>query len=198
MSLEASIVLAGVGGQGTLIAGKLLGILAMNMGLDVKVSEVHGMSQRGGSVITYVKIAPEVHSPIIEEGTADFILSFEQVEAVRWASLLKKGGVMIVNDQKIESLPVLMGQMEYPSNVLESLRENADPDAKIVDIDALSLALETGTSKAVNIVMLGALSNYLGVDEALWKQAIEQAFEKKPKTIPGNLAAFEKGRNAGQ
>ena len=198
MSLEASIVLAGVGGQGTLIAGKLLGILAMNMGLDVKVSEVHGMSQRGGSVITYVKIAPEVHSPIIEEGTADFILSFEQVEAVRWASLLKKGGVMIVNDQKIESLPVLMGQMEYPSNVLKSLRENADPDAKIVDIDALSLALETGTSKAVNIVMLGALSNYLGVDEALWKQAIEQAFEKKPKTIPGNLAAFEKGRNAGQ
>lgn len=197
MSLEASIVLAGVGGQGTLIAGKLLGILAMNMGLDVKVSEVHGMSQRGGSVITYVKIAPEVHSPIIEEGTADFILSFEQVEAVRWASLLKKGGVMIVNDQKIKSLPVLMGQMEYPSNVIEALKENSDPDAKIVDIDALSLALETGTSKAVNIVMLGALSNYLGVDEALWKQAIEQAFEKKPKTIPGNLQAFEKGRNNG-
>lgn len=197
MSLEASIVLAGVGGQGTLIAGKLLGILAMNMGLDVKVSEVHGMSQRGGSVITYVKIAPEVHSPIIEEGTADFILSFEQVEAVRWASLLKKGGVMIVNDQKIKSLPVLMGQMEYPSNVIEALKEYSDPDAKIVDIDALSLALETGTSKAVNIVMLGALSNYLGVDEALWKQAIEQAFEKKPKTIPGNLQAFEKGRNNG-
>ncbi len=197
MSLEASIVLAGVGGQGTLIAGKLLGILAMNMGLDVKVSEVHGMSQRGGSVITYVKIAPEVHSPIIEEGTADFILSFEQVEAVRWASLLKKGGVMIVNDQKIKSLPVLMGQMEYPGNVIDALKESCDPDAKIVDIDALSLALETGTSKAVNIVMLGALSNYLGVDEALWKQAIEQAFEKKPKTIPGNLQAFEKGRNNG-
>lgn len=197
MSLEASIVLAGVGGQGTLIAGKLLGILAMNLGLDVKVSEVHGMSQRGGSVITYVKIAPQVHSPIIEEGTADFILSFEQVEAIRWASLLKKGGVMIVNDQKIKSLPVLMGQTEYPSNVIEALKANCDPDAKIVDIDALSLALETGTSKAVNIVMLGALSNYLGVDEAMWKQAIEEAFAKKPKTIPGNIAAFEKGRSNG-
>lgn len=197
MSLEASIVLAGVGGQGTLIAGKLLGILAMKMGLDVKVSEVHGMSQRGGSVITYVKIAPQVHSPIIEEGTADFILSFEQVEAVRWASLLKKGGVMIVNSQQIESLPVLMGQMDYPSDVMESLKAAADPEAKIVEIDALSLALETGTSKAVNIVMLGALSNYLGVDEALWKESIEEAFSAKPKTIPGNLSAFEKGRTNG-
>ncbi|MBO4635742.1 MAG: indolepyruvate oxidoreductase subunit beta [Clostridiales bacterium] len=197
MSLEASIVLAGVGGQGTLIAGKLLGILAMKMGLDVKVSEVHGMSQRGGSVITYVKIAPQVHSPIIEEGTADFILSFEQVEAVRWASLLKKGGVMIVNSQQIESLPVLMGQTEYPDNVIDALKDAADPEAKIVEIDALSLALETGTSKAVNIVMLGALSNYLGVDEALWKESIEEAFSAKPKTIPGNLSAFEKGRSNG-
>ena len=195
--LEASIVLEGVGGQGTLIAGKLLGILAMKLGLDVKVSEVHGMSQRGGSVITYVKIAPEVHSPIIEEGTADYILSFEEVEAVRWAGLLKQGGVMIINKQQIKSLPVLLGQMQYPENIVEALRSNADPEAKIVEIDALSLAMETGTSKTVNIVMLGALSNYLGVDEALWKEAIEEAFASKPKTIPGNLSAFEKGRANG-
>ena len=185
-NLESSIVLAGVGGQGTLIAGKLLGILALKLGLDVKVSEVHGMSQRGGSVITYVRIGKEVNSPIIEEGCADFVLSFEEVEAVRWASLLKDGGVMIVNSQKIKSLPVLMGQVEYPSDIEDSLRAAATgPDTKIVKIDAL------------NIVMMGALSNYLGVDEGLWKEAIEEAFASKPKTIPGNISAFEKGRAAG-
>ncbi|MBR6881087.1 MAG: indolepyruvate oxidoreductase subunit beta [Clostridiales bacterium] len=197
-NLESSIVLAGVGGQGTLIAGKLLGILALKLGLDVKVSEVHGMSQRGGSVITYVRIGKEVNSPIIEEGCADFVLSFEEVEAVRWASLLKDGGVMIVNSQKIKSLPVLMGQVEYPSDIEDSLRAAATgPDTKIVKIDALDIAMEVGTSKAVNIVMMGALSNYLGVDEGLWKEAIEEAFASKPKTIPGNISAFEKGRAAG-
>ena len=197
-NISASIVLAGVGGQGTLIAGKLLGILAMNLGLDVKVSEVHGMSQRGGSVVTYVKIAPEVHSPIIEEGTADFILSFEEVESVRWAKLLKKGGTMIVNTQKIKSLPVLMGQMQYPEGIIDSLKASSGGDAKIVSIDATGLSLETGTTKATNIVMLGALSNYFGADEVEWKKAIEEAFAGKPKTIPGNISAFEKGRAAGQ
>lgn len=195
-NLEASIVLAGVGGQGTLIAGKLLGILALKLGLDVKVSEVHGMSQRGGSVITYVKIGPEVHSPIVEEGTADFLLSFEEVEAVRWASLLKKDGVMIVNSQQIKSLPVLMGQQQYPEDIVGSLKAAASEGTTIAEIDALSLAMEVGTSKAVNIVMMGALSKYLGVDEALWREAIEEAFAAKPKTIPGNLSAFEKGMNA--
>jgi indolepyruvate ferredoxin oxidoreductase beta subunit len=196
-NLEASIVLAGVGGQGTLIAGKLLGILALKLGLDVKVSEVHGMSQRGGSVITYVKIGEEVHSPIIEDGTADYVLAFEEVEAVRWAALLKKGGVMIINDQQIKSLPVLMGQMQYPDNIGEALKNGASEGTKIVEIPALDLAMEVGTSKAVNIVMMGALSNYLGVEESLWKEAIEEAFVSKPKTIPGNISAFEKGRKAG-
>ena len=196
-NLEASIVLAGVGGQGTLIAGKLLGIVAMKLGLDVKVSEVHGMSQRGGSVITYVKIGKEVHSPIIEEGTADFLLSFEEVESVRWASLLKEGGVMIVNSQQIESLPVLMGQVQYPDGIVDALKSAATEGTKIVEIDALDLAMQVGTSKATNIVMLGALSNYLGVDEALWKEAIEDAFAAKAKTIPGNLKAFELGKQAG-
>ncbi len=196
-NLEASIVLAGVGGQGTLIAGKLLGILALKLGLDVKVSEVHGMSQRGGSVITYVKIGEEVHSPIIEDGTADYVLAFEEVEAVRWAALLKKEGVMIINNQQIKSLPVLMGQMQYPQNIGEALSKSASEGTKIVEIDALDLAMEVGTSKAVNIVMMGALSNYLGVDEQLWREAIEEAFAAKPKTIPGNISAFEKGRKAG-
>ncbi len=195
-NLETSIVLAGVGGQGTLIAGKLLGILALKLGLDVKVSEVHGMSQRGGSVITYVKIGKEVYSPIIEEGAADFVLSFEEVESIRWAKLLKEGGVMIVNNQQIKSLPVLMGQQQYPENILDSLKSAASEGTKVVSVNAYDLAMEVGTSKAVNIVMMGALSKYLGVDEALWKEAIEEAFSAKPKTIPGNILAFEKGMNA--
>lgn len=194
-NFEASIVLAGVGGQGTLIAGKLLGILSLKLGLDVKVSEVHGMSQRGGSVITYVKIGKEVHSPIVEPGTADFVLSFEEVESVRWSSLLKKNGVMIINSQKIKSLPVLLKQAEYPSNIKESLEAGAIGDTKIIEIDALDAALECGTSKATNIVMLGALSKYFGIDDAIWKEAIEEAFAAKPKTIPLNLEAFNKGKD---
>ncbi len=193
-NFEASIVLAGVGGQGTLIAGKLLGILSLKLGLDVKVSEVHGMSQRGGSVITYVKIGKEVHSPIVEPGTADFVLSFEEVESVRWSNLLKKDGVMIVNSQKIKSLPVLLKQVEYPSDIKASLEAGAIGDTKIIEIDALGAALECGTSKATNIVMLGALSKYFGIDDAIWKEAIEEAFAAKPKTIPLNLEAFNKGK----
>lgn len=195
-NIEASIVLAGVGGQGTLIAGKLLGILALKLGLDVKVSEVHGMSQRGGSVITYVKIGDKVNSPIIEEATADFLLSFEEVEAVRWASLLKKDGVMIVNSQKIKSLPVLLGQVQYPEGIESSLKNSAVGITKVVEFDALSIANECGTSKAVNMVMMGALSNYLGVDEKIWKEAIEEAFANKPKVIPTNVSAFDKGAAA--
>lgn len=191
---EASIVLAGVGGQGTLIAGKLLGILSLKLGLDVKVSEVHGMSQRGGSVITYVKIGKEVHSPIIEEGTADFLLSFEEVESIRWANLLKKDGVMIINSQKIKSLPVLLGQVKYPEGIYASLENSAIGDTKVIEFDALALANEAGTAKAVNMVMLGALSKYFGVDDKIWQESIEEAFANKPKVIPTNIKAFELGK----
>ena len=195
-NFEASIVLAGVGGQGTLIAGKLLGILSLKLGLDVKVSEVHGMSQRGGSVITYVKIGKEVHSPIIEDGTADFLLSFEEVEAVRWSKLLKKDGVMIINSQKIKSLPVLLGKAEYPDNIEDTLKSATVNNTKVVEFDALEVAMEVGTSKAVNMVMLGALSRYFGVDDKIWKEAIEEAFASKQKMIPLNVEAFEKGKAA--
>lgn len=191
---EASIVLAGVGGQGTLIAGKLLGILSLKLGLDVKVSEVHGMSQRGGSVITYVKIGKEVHSPIIEEGTADFLLSFEEVESIRWANLLKKDGVMIINSQKIKSLPVLLGQVKYPEGIYASLENSAIDDTKVIEFDALAFANEAGTAKAVNMVMLGALSKYFGVDDKIWQESIEEAFANKPKVIPTNIKAFELGK----
>lgn len=195
MAKDISIVLAGVGGQGTLIAGKLLGILAMKQGLDIKVSEVHGMSQRGGSVITYVRMGDKVFSPIIEEGMADYVLAFEEVEAVRWANLLKKDGVLLVNSQKIKSLPVLLGNAEYPENIQESLNTSASGNAKVVEFDALYAALSCGSSKAVNMVMVGALSAGMDFPKELWEEAIKEAFASKAKLIPMNIEAFNKGRD---
>jgi len=194
MAKDISIVLAGVGGQGTLIAGKLLGILALKLGLDIKVSEVHGMSQRGGSVITYVRMGEKVYSPIIEEGMADYVLAFEEVEAVRWANLLKKDGILLVNSQKIKSLPVLLGNAEYPKNIKDALNLAAENRAKVVEFDALSAALSCGSSRAVNMVMVGALSAGMDIDKALWEEAINEAFASKAKLIPMNLQAFNKGR----
>ncbi len=185
MAKDISIVLAGVGGQGTLIAGKLLGILAMKQGLDIKVSEVHGMSQRGGSVITYVRMGEKVYSPIIEEGMADYVLSFEEVEAVRWAKLLKKDGILLVN----------LGNAEYPENIKDSLEASASGKAKVVEFDALSAALSCGSSKAVNMVMVGALSAGMDFPKELWIEAINEAFASKAKLIPMNVEAFNKGRD---
>ena len=189
MAKNVSIVLAGVGGH-----GKLLGILALKLGWDIKVSEVHGMSQRGGSVITYVRMGEKVYSPIVEEGMADYVLAFEEVEAVRWANLLKKDGTLLVNSQKIKSLPVLLGNAEYPENIYESLKGADMSSAKILEFDALSAALECGSSKAVNMVMVGALSAGMDIDQALWEDAINEAFASKAKLIPMNLQAFNKGR----
>ncbi|HPE38421.1 MAG TPA: indolepyruvate oxidoreductase subunit beta [Bacillota bacterium] len=193
-SNDVSIVLAGVGGQGTLIAGKLLGILAMKQGLDVKVSEVHGMSQRGGSVITYVRMGDKVNSPIIEEGTADYCLAFEEVESVRWSKLLKKNGTLLVNNQKIKSLPVLLGKAEYPTDIAASLQKAGEGRAKIFEFDAYSAAMECGSVKAVNMVMVGALSASMDIPVELWEAAIQEAFATKSKLIPMNLMAFSKGR----
>ena len=194
-SLKMNVVLAGVGGQGTLVAGKLLGIVAMKLGLDVKVSEVHGMSQRGGSVITYVRIGSKVYSPIIEKGTADFCLAFEELEALRWSGLLKSGGTMIINSQKIRPLPVLMGKAEYPQNIKAALMDAAPDTAHIVEIDALASALSVGSSRAVNMVMLGALSYFTKVSVDLWEEAVMEVFAGKPKLIPLNLQAFHFGRD---
>lgn len=190
-----SIVLAGVGGQGTLVAGKLIGVIALKLGLDVKVSEVHGMSQRGGSVITYVRLGKKVYSPIIEKGTADYILAFEELEALRWASLLTKRGVLIINSQKINPLPVLMGKVSYPDKVLETLETAAGKEAHIVEIDALSAATSAGSSRAVNMVMIGALSKCMNVSVDVWESAIREVFADKAKLIPMNLQAFQFGRD---
>ena len=186
-----NIIISGVGGQGSLLASKLLGRLLVDEGYDVKVSEVHGMSQRGGSVITYVKFGDKVYSPIICENEADFIVSFEKIEAVRWASCLKEGGKIIVNQQEIDPMPVITGVAQYPHDALEKLEAlGITPDA----IDALSLANEAGSSKAVNIVLMGRLAKYFDIPYEKWITAIENTVA--PKFVVMNKKAFALGYNA--
>ena len=186
-----SIMIVGVGGQGSLLASKLLGRLLTDEGYDVKVSEVHGMSQRGGSVVTYVKYGEKVYSPIIDKGEADIILAFEMLEAYRALPWLKKGGKMIVNDQKINPMPVIIGAAQYPENLLEKMAAaGLDVDA----LDALSLAEQAGSSKAVNIVLMGHLSRYFDFTEEEWLEALEQSVA--PKFLEMNKKAFALGRNA--
>ena len=184
-----NILIVGVGGQGTLLASRFLGKAAEEMGKDVKLSEVHGMSQRGGSVITCVKIGDKIHSPLICEGEADVILSFEQVEAARWISYLKKGGTIITNTQKIESMPVITGKAVYPDNVLDVLKAS---DIKLLSLDALSIAEECGSPKAVNVVLLGVLASELkDVPEETWQKCLESTIP--PKVLDINRKAFQKG-----
>ena len=184
-----NIMIVGVGGQGSLLASKLLGRLLMNEGYDVKVSEVHGMSQRGGSVVTYVRYGERVYSPIIDKGEADFIISFEKLEAARYAQYLKIGGSIIVNAQEIEPMPVITGAAVYPHTVLENLSAKG---IAIDEIDALTLALEAGTAKAVNIVLMGRLSKLMPIPKEKWIDAINQTVA--PKFAQMNIKAFELGR----
>ncbi|MDO4746028.1 MAG: indolepyruvate oxidoreductase subunit beta [Bacillota bacterium] len=187
-----NILIVGVGGQGTLLASVLLGNLALDKNYDVKLSEVHGMAQRGGSVVTHVKISEDkVYSPLIEEGDADIIIAFEELEAYRWLPYLKKGGAMYVNTQQWLPMPVVMGHVEYPENVMKTIEENA---GKVKAFDALKLAEECGSVKAVNVVLLGAVSNDLPFEEDAWIKVIEE--NVKPKFVDLNKKAFELGRNA--
>ncbi len=184
-----NIMIVGVGGQGTLLASKLLGRLLLGKGYDVKVSEVHGMSQRGGSVVTYVRWGEKVFSPIIDKGQADCILSFELLEAARYTEYLKPGGRIIVNSQQINPMPVIAGAASYPENLaekLESLGINVDA------LDALSLAEEAGNSKAVNLVLMGRLSRHFDFTEDEWMAAIECSVP--PKFLELNKKAFALGR----
>ncbi|MBQ6342877.1 MAG: indolepyruvate oxidoreductase subunit beta [Anaerolineaceae bacterium] len=187
-----NIMIVGVGGQGTLLASKLLGRLLLTRDYDVKVSEVHGMSQRGGSVVTYVRYGEKVYSPIIDKGEADFIISFELLEAARAAEWLKGDGILITNTQEINPMPVITGAMNYPENLLGKLKELG---LKVDALDALSLAQEAGSSKAVNLVLLGRLSNYFqGFTEEEWMAAIEQSVPVK--FLEMNKKAFHLGRTA--
>lgn len=184
-----NIMIVGVGGQGTLLASKLLGRMLLGKGFDVKVSEVHGMSQRGGSVVTYVRWGERVYSPIIDKGQADVILSFELLEAARWLEYLKPGGRIITNTQQINPMPVITGAAKYPENLAEKIRAaGVDLDA----LDALSLAEQAGSSKAVNIVLMGRLSKWFDFTEDEWLAAIEQSVP--PKFLEMNKKAFALGR----
>ena len=189
--MTKNIMIVGVGGQGSLLASKTLGNLLLSQGYDVKVSEVHGMSQRGGSVVTYVRYGEKVYSPIIDKGEADFIISFEKLEAARWISYLKKGGKMILSTQEIDPMPVIIGAAQYPEDLVEKMKAaGIDVDA----FDALSLAEQAGSSKAVNIVLMGHLSRNFDFTEEEWMTALEQSVA--PKFLEMNKKAFALGRNA--
>ena len=186
-----NILIVGVGGQGTLLASKLMGKYFTEEGYDVKVSEVHGMSQRGGSVVTYVRFGSKVFSSVIEKGEADIILSFEQLESARWLPYLKKGGVLITGTQRIDPMPVIMGKAEYPENIIEKLCRN---DIKVIPVDALDLALKAGSAKCANVVLLGAAVRFLGIDRESFSKIIETSVP--PKTVEMNLRAFDYGYSA--
>ena len=191
MNKTTNIMIVGVGGQGTLLASRILGAAAMRAGKKVKLSEVHGMSQRGGSVVTYVRFGDKVYSPIIDKGEADFIVSFELLEAARWTEFLKPGGKIIANTQQINPMPVITGVAEYPENLEEKIK-SAGID--LVAIDALKLAEEAGSAKAVNIVLMGQLSKYFDFTPEEWQQAIETSVPEKFLEL--NKKAFELGLKA--
>lgn len=183
------IMIVGVGGQGTLLASRILGNTVINEGYDVKVSEVHGMSQRGGSVVTYVKYGEEVYSPIIDRGEADIILAFEMLEAYRALPYLKKGGKLIVNTQEIDPMPVITGAMEYPENISDKLKAQAD----VTLVDALSLASKAGNFKAVNVVLIGVMAKSTDIPYEKWIETIKTTVPEKFLDV--NLKAFESGYN---
>ena len=184
-----NIMIVGVGGQGTLLASKLLGRLLLTKGYDVKVSEVHGMSQRGGSVVTYVRYGEKVYSPVVDKGEADFIISFEMLEAARWVEYLKKGGTIVTNTQQINPMPVITGAAEYPENLSTKI---AAKGINIEAFDALCLAEEAGTSKAVNLVLLGRISKYFDFTDEEWMDAIQKSVPAKFLEL--NKKAFSLGK----
>ena len=183
------IMIVGVGGQGTLLASRILGNAVINEGYDVKLSEVHGMSQRGGSVVTYVKYGEKVFSPIIGEGEADIVLAFELLEAYRALPYLKRGGKMIVNDQRINPMPVITGAAKYPEDILGKLSETVD----LTHVDALSIADKAGNIKAVNVVLIGIMAKNTSIPYDVWIKTIKETVP--PKFLEVNLKAFDAGYN---
>ena len=186
-----NIMIVGVGGQGSLLASKVLGRVLLSQGYDVKVSEVHGMSQRGGSVVTYVRYGEKVYSPLIDRGEADLIVSFEQLEAARWLPYLRADGQIVTNTQQIDPMPVVTGKAVYPDGLIEKMKAAG---AKVDALDCVSLAKQAGSTKAVNVVLLGRLSHYFDLPEAVWQEALEALVP--PKFLELNRKAFELGRNA--
>lgn len=187
--MTKNIMIVGVGGQGTLLASRILGNLCISEGYDVKVSEVHGMSQRGGSVVTYVKYGEKVYSPIIDKGEADIVLAFELLEAYRALPFVKDGGKMILNSQKIDPMPVITGAAEYPTDIEKKLSEKID----LISVDALSLAKEAGNIKAVNVVLIGVMAKNTDIAYEKWIETIKATVPEKFLEV--NLKAFDLGYN---
>ena len=182
-----NIMIVGVGGQGTLLTSRIIGKAALAIGADVKISEVHGMAQRGGSVVTFVRYGDKVSEPIVEEGQADVIIAFERLEALRYSHFLKKDGVLIVNDCRIDPMTVVIGAKEYPEGIIDSLKENH----RVYAIDGQNIALELGNSKVLNSVVLGFAAGFIGIDKQVWLDTVESTVP--PKTIEINKKAFLAG-----
>ena len=190
MSEVKSILLVGVGGQGTILVGRIISNGFLEAGYDVKMSEVHGMAQRGGSVSNHVRYGRKVYSPIIDKGQADVLAAFETMEAVRWLPWLKKGGQIVVNDYRIPSAPILTGQAQYPEGVLEALQAQAPTTV----VKAAETAMSLGNLKVMNIVLLGTLVKKMALDEIDWEAQIKS--NVKAEFVDLNLKAFQAGGRA--
>lgn len=189
--MKLDILIVGVGGQGTLLASRVLGEIAVLLGLDCKLNEIHGMSQRGGSVVTHVRMGNEVFSPTILEGSADYIIAFETLEALRWSYYLKEKGKIIVNNQKILPMPVILGKQDYPKNVVENMKKTHI----VLDVNAISIAKEINNPRAVNIILLGVFCALENIDIELGLKAILKYV--KPQFHESNIIAFKKGYDIG-
>lgn len=190
MIMTKNIMIVGVGGQGTLLTSRIIGKCAADMGYDVKISEVHGMAQRGGSVVTFVRYGECVNEPVVEEGQADVIIAFERLEALRYAHFLKKDGVIVVNDCRIDPMTVVIGAVKYPEGILEALKR----EHSVYEIDAQKTALELGNSKVLNSVVLGYAARFIGFDKEAWIKTVKATVP--PKTTDINIKAFDCGYSA--
>ncbi len=181
---DLNIMVVGVGGQGTLLTSRIIGKTALSAGYDVKLSEVHGMAQRGGSVVTFVRFGEKVSEPVVEEGQADILISFERLEALRYQHFLKKEGIIIVNDCRIDPMTVVIGASEYPQNIIATLEK----DHKVYSIDAGAIAKELGNSKVLNSVVLGLSAKHIGFTKEEWLETVRKTVPQK--TIQINEKAF--------
>ncbi len=185
--MTKNIMIVGVGGQGTLLTSRILGGITQDAGYDVKLSEVHGMAQRGGSVVTFVRYGDKVAEPIVEEGQADVLIAFEKLEALRYAHFLKEDGALVVNEQRIEPITVVTGVAQYPENIMEGLEK----EHTVYRIDAMEEAKKLGNSKVFNIIVLGMAARHMDFSEQAWLEVIEKTVP--PKTVDINKKAFLAG-----
>lgn len=182
-----NIMIVGVGGQGTLLTSRIIGKTALSQGFDVKMSEVHGMAQRGGSVVTFVRFGECVNEPVVEEGDVDILIAFERLEAMRYAHFLKKDGLIIVNDCRIDPMTVVIGAKQYPENLIEDLQN----EHKVIAVNGADIAKNIGNAKVLNTVVLGVSAKYIGFDKEIWLDVVRKTVPQK--TVEINEKAFVEG-----